>query len=592
MNAKPLSIENKNIENFSAFQYFVEKLNQKSDKLGAYLFLLDFVAKNLKKENHHVSACVFLNNEETFEFFPFVCYPEQESHQSFQREFDFQVESGMISWCLKNHRMVMSKSELGKENTLIVPLLIYNNIEGLILLKTHYVEKDLVGGVFQLVTLACIQTCLFAKNIDLVNQQRELNNSLEEKVNKRTSELQKLYQESVDLREKADESANKAKQADLAKGEFLANMSHEIRTPLNGILGMLHLLSETKQDEEQIDFVRTALGSGAALLSIINDILDYSKIEMGMLELESIPFSIQVLLQDIVKILKFSADEKGVKLSLSVVKDFPLRIKGDPVRLRQVLTNLISNAIKFTDKGKVDIKANVLKKSEGWRLQFIVKDSGIGISEQSQLKLFKKFSQADNSTTRKYGGTGLGLAISKNLVELMQGEIGVKSVEGVGSEFWFDIEVGNCLKSELRSTLTPPMQRGNTKTLSEQDFKILLVEDNRINQKVATAMLSKFGTQIKVASDGAESIELAKGNEYDLIFMDMQMPVMGGVEATQFIRKLKNSNSKVPIIAMTANVRAEDRKRCESAGMTDFITKPIDPADLRLKYEKWVGLKI
>lgn len=385
--------------------------------------------------------------------------------------------------------------------------------------------------------------------------------------------LRKTQEELIHSKEMAEAAAK-------AKAIFLANMSHEIRTPMNGIVGMVDILKRTNLTKEQIEYLDIIEISGENLLMIINDVLDFSKIEAGQITFESIRFNLSDEVSEVIKLLKYKADQKKLELSYTLDPDVPEMLIGDPLRLKQVLINLCNNSIKFTTSGFVKIKVGKLSLNENKViLKFEVQDTGIGISPENQSKLFRSFSQADVSTTRKFGGTGLGLAISKNLVQLMNGHIGIISEEGKGAIFHFDCEFG--------------VSKQSLTTLNEKDFpplgtsvkklKILLAEDNVINQKVATLILEKMGHSVSVASDGFKAVEMFKNEVFDTIFMDVQMPNMDGVEATTIVREweLKNNiENRIPIIAMTANTLRSDKDLFISVGMDDYLGKPFNNVEL------------
>jgi CheY-like chemotaxis protein len=381
-----------------------------------------------------------------------------------------------------------------------------------------------------------------------------------------------------------------AEAANIAKSAFLANMSHELRTPMNGVMGMIDLARRRMADPKGLDQIDKAKFSAERLLGVLNDILDLSKIEAERMVLEEMPLQLDQSVENIVGTLGHQANEKGLQLATDLPADLIRQpLKGDPLRLGQILFNLVGNAIKFTEKGVVTVRArSVSENSEVLQVRFEVIDTGIGIAPEVQARLFQSFEQADNSMTRKYGGTGLGLAISKRLVQLMRGAIGVESTLGKGSTFWFVVP----LKKQEQSAV-PPAPTFSALT-AEQRLQVdyagtrnLLAEDEPVSQEISRYSLEDVGFIVDIAEDGQQALQLARQNRYSLILMDMQMPTMNGVEATQAIRT-DSLNMTTPVLAMTANVFDEDRQICLDAGMNDHIAKPLNPQRLYETLLRWL----
>ncbi len=410
--------------------------------------------------------------------------------------------------------------------------------------------------------------------------------ALSQHINNLAQALEQASREQHQAMAQLIQTREEAEKANNAKSDFLAMMSHELRTPMNGVLGMLQLLETTEMTAEQVEYAALASESTEHLLKVINDILDFSRIERSELELEHIPFNLAELIGACAQSFQHSAAQRGLTLNLRIPDDLRgLQVQGDPTRIRQILVNLVGNALKFTEQGRVSIEAQ-WQSLDHELLWFTcsVRDSGIGISSESLELMFNAFQQADSSISRRYGGTGLGLPIARTLAERMGGTLRAQSEEGRGSVFTLEIPLA------LYKQALPPLAAPRALNGKEhgEGRHVLLVEDNPVNQTVIEAMLRSLGFAVSVATDGAQAVRSAEGADFEAILMDCRLPIIDGYEATRQIRRLPG-RSEVPIIALTANALQGDRETCLSAGMNDYLAKPFKRNDLQQILQRWVS---
>ncbi|MFP4241828.1 MAG: response regulator [Chitinispirillaceae bacterium] len=606
------------LEHFERLAGFLELLGQKTNRSDLFHTLLDFVYSIVNgRRSVHGGGGIFLLNECDLTFSLAYPWPSRKQANLIAKEFEALENIGIVGWCIRENKTIFhpslilygnseTKDSQHDSNCFLMPVGVKDRIAGFLLLYTNRDEQSLKSSLTQILQIASTQTML-AADLHTLNKSLQHNNrKLEQLVNERTAEISRknkqLNQQMKELQSLAD-----------AKLQFLAKMSHDLRTPLTSIISSACLLEDIKMQPEGHHYVEIMKNSGTILLGIIDDLLDFSRISGGSQKLNNTDFSISALLKELYDSLELAARKKGFSLHLRIGSNIPEYVNADRKRLQQILLNLLNNAIKYTDTGSVEIASDSLKTVQNelttrfssfspdlaqslyeaqkeiaeeagkekshQNILFYIADTGIGISKETIESLFEAFVQADSSKKVAESGVGLGLAICKELVHLMGGRIGVSSKPDTGSVFWILLP--------LKSTINP--ERTETAVCTQKvdhyfdsfTTRVLIAEDDKVNRLMGRLLFEKFGCSVDEAENGAEAVELVKNHVYDIVFMDCQMPVMNGYEATRIIRKNKQiSDYHLPIVALTAHALDSSREQCLKAGMNDFLSKPVTPEGL------------
>ena len=555
--------------------------------------LVQIAVERIQKIIPLKGCTVYQVDDQTAEFMPSFCSPAS-FKPVFKPQIEFMIEEGYFAWAIRERRgLYIDSQEHGAPFLLHV---IANNagVKGMFIGLLEKGRGAIPSSSLTLLSIALFNMATLMDSMNLYQMVKNQNLLLEEKVAQRTERLNRSKLELQKAMQHQEQLAQAAEQANRAKGLFLANMSHEIRTPLNGIIGCTEIMLKSERLDECHTLARTSLVESEHLLNLINNVLDYSKIEAGKIELERRPFNLVELVHSIIDGMRYQAEVKGLGLKSEFHGAPAANVSGDALRLRQILINLTNNAVKFTSKGSVTLsveKMGEVTDPSGQTLRFSVIDTGIGIPKERQKAIFERFSQADESTTRRYGGTGLGTAIAYQLVELMGGRLRVESDAAHGSIFSFVIDMDVVdLKEEVSLSRAGGVATAKDAETGEvQPGHILVAEDTPVNQMVIRKYLEDGGHSVHLVENGREAVAACSSGKYDLVLMDVQMPEMDGLEATRRIKARWSPHEQIPILALTANTDLKTRDDCEAAGMDEVLTKPIRRAALMAGVNRWLS---